>query len=151
MSNNKFVYGSFKILLLLAMLTFLSTCDRDENKENDCIILSRKDCTRLKSMGIDGSYSFLNDLAWTKFNSYEEKLQACQIPDSIVSEMCTYDLVKTCLVNYPFISYLSALNNIQDGFERYKVAFNGISKLIKRCDGCIEIIDHYKKLTTIKN
>ena len=147
MSNNKFVYGSFKILLLFAMLTLLSTCDRDESQEKDCIILSRKDCSRLKIMGIDESYSFLTDLTWTKSNSYEEKLQACQIPDSILSEMCTYDLVKTCLVNYPFISDLSTINNIQDGFKRYKGAFNGIQKLIKRCDCCIEIIDHYKKLS----
>lgn len=145
--NNSSNFGYYRILLLYAILTLFCNCGKDKNQENDCTILLGKDCDNLKSIGIDGSYSFLDDIAWTRFSIYEEKVQACQIPESILSEMCTYDLVKTCLVNYPFLLDFIAYDNMQDGFDSYKKAFNGIPKLINRCDGCVEIIDYYKQLS----
>lgn len=144
MFQNNSIYQRISITIIT--LTLLVNCNR-EDLEQDCISVKGKNCAELKSNGIDESFFFFNDTSWLHYNSYEEKLRACQIPDPVLSEMCTYNLVKTCLVNYPFLLDLTAFNNMQHGFDRYKDAFNGIQTLIARCDGCIELIDYYKKNT----
>lgn len=145
LQKNKNFYLQKKVFIFLFIL-FLVNCGKDLDIKENCITgPEEKDCVKLKYEGIDESYSFLKDTSWLDFESYEEKLFACQIPDSILTHMCTYNLVKTCLVNYPFLLDLTALNNIQYGFDKFKGAFNGIQELIKRCDGCLEIIDYYKE------
>lgn len=131
----------------MIIFTFLINCNQEIEVEKNCKEIKGENCDELKNKGVDGSFSFFNDTSWLNYNSYEEKLMACQIPELILDEMCTYDLVRTCLVNYPFLLDLTVFNNIQYGFDKFKNAFNGIRELIIRCDGCIEIIDHYKNIS----
>ncbi|NQU54252.1 MAG: hypothetical protein HQ522_17125 [Bacteroidetes bacterium] len=143
--NSVFLTTYQKILVLLVITATFVNCDINGGSEHDCIELSGNDCDILKAEGVDESFNFFKDTLWLNSDIYEEKLQACQIPSDILSEMCTYNLVTTCLVNYPFLLDLTVFNSQQDGFNRYKDAFNGIQELIRRCDGCLEIIEHYKK------
>ncbi len=136
-----------RVLFSLVIAVIFVNCKTKGEFEQDCILPTEKDCDRLKAEGIDESYTFLVDTTWLNYTSYEEKLQACQIPDSTLEVMCTYSLVKTCLVNYPFLLDLTVLNDKQAGFDRFKNTFNGIQQLIQRCDGGLEIIEYYKNIS----
>lgn len=144
-----FINNIFKtcIGVLISLLIVVATVSCNKEDFYNCNTEFISDCEISKFNGIDKSYSFMEDTTWLNYTSYEEKLQACQIPNSILNTMCTYNLVKTCLEHYPFIIDIIAFNSMQDGFNRYNDGFNGIQELIKRCDGCIELIDYYKKLS----
>jgi hypothetical protein len=70
---------------------------------------------------------------WNRFKSVEDMYQACQIPDKILQQMDTEELVKVCL-NYPALSILLLYNSFQAGYENFYTQFNGIRELMSRKD-----------------
>lgn len=89
---------------------------------------------------------------WKNLTTYEEKLNAYNIPEEILGKMSTAELVKTCL-NYPELRLIMTRNSLQQGYDYLKSIFNGFSELENRSDAGKELLKEYKKLSpaNIKN
>lgn len=80
---------------------------------------------------------------WESFTSFEEKLEACQVPESVVGQLTTEALIITCL-NHPFAPIYSAYRS---EFEIVKLLMehnNAFKELAKRCDAAERLIDIYE-------
>ncbi len=82
---------------------------------------------------------------WKTFQSYAEKVEACQIPKSILSSLPTEELVLICL-KYPLLMDIGAFNFFTDGYAAYEANCNGIKELYKRIDAPIIIFSYYRQL-----
>lgn len=129
---------TFKIFTLMALTMLISDCKKEEGITNDC--------QALKDTGIFDDYNFYENTSWTNYETYEEKLKACQIPQKVLHEMCTVGLIETCL-NYPYWLDVFAFDNAQYGFNRlFRDNFNGVQELFKRNDAGIELLERYKNI-----
>ena len=81
-------------------------------------------------------------LEWTEFKSHTEMINACQIPDELLANMCTHGLIVTYL-NYPLIGDISAYNIRELGYNSVKNSFNGLAELHKRPDVLPELKEYY--------
>jgi hypothetical protein len=82
---------------------------------------------------------------WKQLNSFSERLDAFNIPDSILAEITTENLVKTCL-KYPWWILITSRDNNQTGYDYLKSVFNGFQELEKRKDAGKELLKIYKQL-----
>lgn len=82
---------------------------------------------------------------WKKFNSHEEMVAACQIPDDILEKMSTKQLVQTW-IDFPLRFDIFAFNTMQIGFDNQVKICNGLRELLKRDDAGKEVFVAYKKL-----
>jgi len=80
---------------------------------------------------------------WNQLQSIEEKVNACQIPESILSSLSTKELTTVCL-QYPLLSIVFAFNNYDDGIDKLFDDFNGIRELYKRKEVSNELLSWYK-------
>jgi len=89
---------------------------------------------------------------WESLGSYEEELNAYNIPTELLKYMNTADLVRTCL-DYPEFRLIMTRNSFQEGYDYLKSIFNGFRELERRKDVGAELIKEYKKLNPadIKN
>lgn len=82
---------------------------------------------------------------WEGFLSREEMIEACQIPEEILSRMTTDALVKTIL-NYPMIFEMLIFETIDSdidvGFWHIANSFNGLQELMGREDALI-VLEEY--------
>ncbi|MCL1942868.1 MAG: hypothetical protein FWF54_04890 [Candidatus Azobacteroides sp.] len=70
---------------------------------------------------------------WKSFNTHEEMLNACQIPENILQNMNTADLMEICL-DYPLKGDIYAYSNVKNGIEHVSLQFNGFAELFSRND-----------------
>jgi hypothetical protein len=82
---------------------------------------------------------------WEKLQTHDEMLQVCQIPDSVLMEMSTNDLMESCL-KYPLLLDFLAYNNIKSGFETVCNGFNGFIELKKRNDAGKYLVEKYREM-----
>jgi len=82
---------------------------------------------------------------WAKLNTYEERIEAYNIPNNLLQSMNTEDLVQTCL-NYPEFRLIMTRNSLQQGYDYLKSIFNGFVELEKRKDAGTELLKAYNKL-----
>ena len=82
---------------------------------------------------------------WKLFQSNEEKVRACQIPEEVISSLSTEELTDLCL-QYPLIYDVFAFNSLNDGLDKLFSDFNGIRELNKRDDASILINRYNEKL-----
>jgi hypothetical protein len=86
---------------------------------------------------------------WKKLASNEEKVNACQIPENVLSNISTEDLLELTL-KYPLLNDIHAFNNINDGISKLLQDFNGIRELFKRKNIAENILQQYDfKIQTI--
>ena len=86
---------------------------------------------------------------WRTFNNLEEMLEACQLPEGMLSVMSTRNLIQT-LMNHPLFFIYTAYNNELDGVNVIIDNFNGFEELQKREDVAEAIIDYYAAIN-LKN
>ncbi len=78
---------------------------------------------------------------WEAFQTHDEMVEACQIPESILNSLTTKELVEVCL-DYPLYGDIFAYNSIQDGFRsNVAVRFNGVRELLRRGDNAQCLLD----------
>jgi len=65
---------------------------------------------------------------WKEILSHKERVKACQIPETMLTNMTTEDLIETCL-NYPIFNEMWFYNSMLDGFEIAAKNFNGFQEL----------------------
>lgn len=82
---------------------------------------------------------------WKDFTSRDQKQEACQIPQSILTSMSTPDLLETCL-NYPLYGDMMAYDRVQEGFDFVKEGFNGLQELLRREDVGPVLVDRYGRM-----
>ncbi|OQA64132.1 MAG: hypothetical protein BWY38_03073 [Ignavibacteria bacterium ADurb.Bin266] len=82
---------------------------------------------------------------WQNLKSYEDRLNAYNIPEKLLINMNTQDLVLTCL-NYPEFRLIMTRNSLQQGYDYLKTVFNGFGELEKRKDAGMELLIVYQKL-----
>jgi len=70
---------------------------------------------------------------WNAYTSYQERLEVCQIPQEILKDIPTEELVAICK-NYPFSRNIFAYSSVQKGFEKVCEEFNGYRELLQRED-----------------
>lgn len=68
---------------------------------------------------------------WKEFQSHQEMVDACQIPENVLASIDTESLVHLCL-NYPLLFDIYAYNQVSDGFDAFYNQFNGIQELLRR-------------------
>ena len=79
---------------------------------------------------------------WTQFQSNDEMVSACQIPENLFFCLSTDDLTDLCL-QYPLLSDIFALNLLDDGLDGLFINFNGIRELFKRTDKVSSLTKRY--------
>jgi len=84
---------------------------------------------------------------WKKFKSYQERVNACQIPEDVLFSLSTEELADLCLTYLPF-SFIFAFNDMNQGFDKLYNEFNGIRELFKRKDVSKELLNQYQAKTS---
>lgn len=79
---------------------------------------------------------------WKKLKTYEEHINAYNIPIDLLDKITTKDLLKTCL-NYPEWRLINAYDNLEIGFFNIISMFNGFNELLKRQDSEKELMNIY--------
>jgi hypothetical protein len=82
---------------------------------------------------------------WKNLKTYKEKLNALNVPDSLLLRMSTKDLVITCL-DYPYWILVTSRNNNQSGYNYIRSVFNGFRELESRVNACNELLTRYQKM-----
>lgn len=82
---------------------------------------------------------------WKELRTNAEMLEACQIPENILSRMTTEGLVKTCL-NYPKTIDFLAYSDFPTGLNRVISGFNGLIELTRRPRAASILLEEYKAL-----
>lgn len=84
-------------------------------------------------------------IEWKKLQTYDEMLQVCQIPDSVLLKMSTKDLMESCL-KYPLLLIFLAYDDNKFGFETMCNEFNGFLAFFKRKDAGKYLVEKYRSM-----
>lgn len=79
---------------------------------------------------------------WKTFQTLEEMQSACQIPDDVLSNLSTEELVQICM-DYPLFGNYLAYDNETFGIKKVMAGFNGFTELKKRTDAAEKLLDRY--------
>ena len=82
---------------------------------------------------------------WKKLKNNKQKVDACQIPDDVLVQMKTEDLIEACL-NYPLLRDIMAFNFLQGGINKLKENFEGFNELLKRKNASKLLFIEYKNI-----
>ncbi len=128
-----------KFLLIIVMLVIVCSCSDDVlNEENKQFMLGTSNAT----FSFD---SIKEPSNWCKYQSLEEMLAACQIPENILQSMTTEELITVCM-SHPLKSNYIFYNNEIEGVKVIVENFNGFQELIKRPDGPEKVIAFYEDI-----
>ena len=83
-----------------------------------------------------------DDEQWMEYQTHEEMIAACNMPDELVSEVETEKLVELML-EYPLLGDLLLYDNTGDGLEILSHESNILAELLKREDGGERLLDVY--------
>lgn len=87
---------------------------------------------------------------WKTFETHQEMVEACSIPEAILKNMNTDVLVKL-VMEYPLLGDIYAFDNIETGFDIVASRFNGLSELMSRKDCAEKLTEYYRLLATNKS
>lgn len=82
---------------------------------------------------------------WNQFKNSTERIAALQIPQNIITQLPTEDLLEICL-EFPYLSDVFAFDNFDMGFKAMSAKFNGFGELFKRADLVTVLLKHYEKI-----
>lgn len=134
-----------RVSLLLALTLTLCACAKSEalTPETDQEITEKTSAlNKAPRFTFD---SVINPEVWKTFQSLEEMQKACQIPEEILADMTTEEIVQACMV-YPLSLNYTAYNNEMDGIKAVMNGFNGFKELQERTDAADELISYYENM-----
>lgn len=82
---------------------------------------------------------------WKKFKSTAEMIEACQLPDKVLANATTEELLEICL-RYPLIDNYVANNSYYDGFNNIAQGFNGLKEFFSRENAHSVLLKYYLAL-----
>ena len=128
------------ILYVFAVALMLSACSAINNDNKTSVDDS---CQILTPFVYD---SFESKETWSALITFEEKMEACQVPEAITSSFTTKALIQTCL-NHPLAGLYLAF---EDEFEIVKILYNNAFKeLLNRRDAANQLVDYYSAVPDI--
>lgn len=127
------------LTLLLGTLSIVSCTDNVLTTNNESPNLGV-----VESRGINNLTFEFPAIQWGKFETHEQKIAACEIPDSILSDIPTEELVEICM-KYPLLLDAYAFNTPLQGIKTVASRFNGFKELMGREDNCIHILGYLKQ------
>jgi hypothetical protein len=75
----------------------------------------------------------------------DELMAMCNVPDDILKNMSTANLVRTCF-KHPYLNTWNAYNNAYDGILSVITRFNGFQELMKRLGGAEATLNLFTEL-----
>jgi hypothetical protein len=78
--------------------------------------------------------------------TYQEKIDACQIPVDVLSSLSTEDLAEVCLKYPPLMVHLMSSNSYERGLDVLHAQFNGVRELFKRRDAAKALLKQYQEM-----
>lgn len=125
-----------QLILLFAVLLMVCSCsDEILNEDNHQAILGASNAT----FSFD---SITEPSNWRKYQSLEEMLAACQIPEVKLKTMSTEELIEVCM-SHPLHAIYIAYENELEGAKVVFNNFNGFSELRNRKDAPQKILEFY--------
>jgi hypothetical protein len=82
---------------------------------------------------------------WQAFNNTLDKVKACQIPDALLKNMPTGELLAVCL-RYPLLYDYALSDSPYEGLMSVMTSFNGFQEFVNRPDAYSEWFNYYTKL-----
>ena len=116
-----------KISVLLLCMLFLSCSKKDHN------------CEKAQSWDYPVKPGMEE---WKQFQSNEEMVRACQIPENLFPCLSTEELTDLCL-QYPLILDFYAFGDINNGVDKLFSDFNGIRELYKKKEVLNSLLNRY--------
>ncbi|WP_309479775.1 hypothetical protein [Brevibacillus agri] len=80
---------------------------------------------------------------WKALESKMERQKVSQIPEDVLEQLSTEELVETVL-DYPFLIDMYAYDSFEQGFSAVSSNFNGLKELLKREDAASKLLEKYK-------
>ncbi len=75
----------------------------------------------------------------------DELIAMCNVPDDILKDMSTPNLVRTCF-NHPYNNIWQTSNNAYEGILSIMTRFNGYAELMKRRSGVEAVLDMFTQI-----
>lgn len=88
---------------------------------------------------------YLSKDKWKTYNTFDEKMEACQVPKAVASSYTTRALIQTCL-NHPLAGLYLAF---EDEFEIVKILSshnNAFKELMSRQDAAEQMVSYYASM-----
>lgn len=82
---------------------------------------------------------------WNTLRSYQEKRDACNIPENRLLKMSTQALIET-YVQYPLLGDVAVFRTWQEGVDKLRENFNGAGELLRRPDAGKFLLEYYKSM-----
>ncbi len=117
-------------------LTFSSTIAIAENIQLDSKKVNASDITEFYD-------NVIEQPIWSNTVSRIERGKMVQIPEDMLSDLSTDDLIEAVL-DYPFFIDVYAFNNIQTAVDIMYDSFNGLRELTSRSDLVPALIEKYR-------
>lgn len=86
---------------------------------------------------------------WNTLKTHDEKVLLCQIPNNILKQSSTVNLLELCL-NYPLSFDFYAYNSLKEGICKVLINFNGFKELFSRKDN-FSVLKEYITLKSIQD
>ena len=127
-----------KFLFTLLAIVLLGACAEDVMVHN----VMNTSVTSRSTFSYD---SVTSPEVWKTFMSFEEMMNATQIPEDILTELPTDTLVALCM-NHPLADNYIYYNNQINGVLSVMKRFNGFQELKRRADAAEKVLDFYEKM-----
>lgn len=128
-----------KLLIIALSIGFLSGCADMEPTSSEASLVEEEATTRSIN---EASFEF-PEINWAAYDTHAQKVAACQIPDSILPDIPTAELVDICM-EYPLLFDAYAFNTPLQGIKVVASRFNGLQELMKREDNFECILAYLK-------
>ncbi|SCK00059.1 Uncharacterised protein [uncultured Eubacterium sp.] len=86
---------------------------------------------------------------WKNFQTHNEMVEACTIPEDLLKSISTKDLIQLVL-DYPLLNEFRCFNSYEEGLEVLKTNFNGLQELLRRKDGATGLVNAYCSIPVTK-
>lgn len=135
-------------LLLIGSVFFRNTVVYANNKKTVEIIETVDTEFDKNDWYVTGELEFpvtAEEIQWKEYQTRDEMVAACNLPETLVHEISTDELVRLML-EYPLLGDLMLYDNINTGIEIMSQECNILSELLDREDGAEELLNAYCNL-----
>lgn len=129
-----------KFIYIIALLFLLVACNEELQIDTKQPTIDNK--TRAFTSQTFSFYSVTKPEIWKTFQTFEEMQSACQIPDDVLPNLSTEELVQICM-DYPLFGNYLAYDNETFGIKKVMAGFNAFKELKKRTDSAEKLLDRY--------
>jgi hypothetical protein len=85
------------------------------------------------------------DLKWKEYNSANSRKAALQIPEDILKDLSTKDLIDVC-IDYPYLFDMTLYDDMESALDNICREFNGLKELLERENLIDELLTKYSSI-----